>query len=37
MAGHSHVHVDGTLIRTNRCHVPGPTARPDRPDRRVDL
>jgi hypothetical protein len=29
--------VDGTLIRTDRCHVPGPTARADRRDRRVDL
>ena len=29
--------VDGTLIRTDRCHAPGPTARADRPDRRVDL
>jgi hypothetical protein len=37
MAGHSHVHVDGTLVRTDRCHVPGPTARTDHPDRRVDL
>jgi hypothetical protein len=36
-AGHSHVTVDGTLIRTDRCHVPGPTARADRRDRRVDL
>jgi hypothetical protein len=36
-AGHTHVHVDGTLIRTDRCSVPGPTARTDRPDRRVDL
>jgi hypothetical protein len=36
-AGHTHVHIDGTLIRTDRCSVPGPTARPDRPDRRVDL
>ncbi len=26
-AGHSHVTVDGTLIRTDRCHAPGPTAR----------
>src|SRR4051794_21372297 len=33
----SHVHVDGTLIRTDRCPVPGPTARTDHPDRRVDL
>ena len=33
----SHVTVDGTLIRTDRCHVPGPTARADRRDRRVDL
>jgi hypothetical protein len=36
-AGHAHVTVDGTLVRTDRCHVPGPTARGDRPDRRVDL
>jgi hypothetical protein len=36
-AGHSHVTVDGTLIRTDRCHTPGPTARGDRPERRVDL
>src|SRR3712207_4332577 len=36
-AGHAHVTVDGTLIRTDRCHVPGPTARTDRADRRVDL
>jgi hypothetical protein len=36
-AGHAHVTVDGTLIRTDRCHVPGPTARGDRPERRVDL
>ena len=36
-AGHPHVTVDGTLIRTDRCHVPGPTARTDRPGRRVDL
>jgi hypothetical protein len=28
-AGHSHVTVDGTLIRTDRCHP----SRPDRPDR----
>ena len=33
----SHVTVDGTLIRTDRCHVPGPAARADRRDRRVDL
>jgi hypothetical protein len=31
------VTVDGTLIRTDRCRAPGPTARADRPDRRVDL
>jgi DDE superfamily endonuclease len=37
MAGHTHVHVDGTLIRTDRCSVPGPTARTDHPGRRVDL
>jgi hypothetical protein len=36
-AGHAHVHVDGTLIRTDRCHVPGPTVRGGDPDRRVDL
>ena len=36
-AGHSHVTVDGTLIRTDRCQVPGPTARADRPGQRVDL
>jgi DDE superfamily endonuclease len=36
-AGHPHVTVDGTLIRTDRCRAPGPTARADRPDRRVDL
>jgi DDE superfamily endonuclease len=36
-AGHPHVTVDGTLIRTDRCRVPGPTARADRPDARVDL
>jgi DDE superfamily endonuclease len=36
-AGHAHVTVDGTLVRTDRCHVPGPTVRADRPERRVDL
>ncbi len=36
-AGHPHVTVDGTLIRTDRCHVPGPTARTDRSGQRVDL
>jgi DDE superfamily endonuclease len=36
-AGHAHVTVDGTLIRTDRCSVAGPTARADRPERRVDL
>ncbi len=36
-AGQSHVTVDGTLIRTDRCRAPGPTARTDRGDRRVDL
>src|SRR4051812_29760132 len=36
-AGHPHVTVDGTLIRTDRVRVPGPTARGDRPERRVDL
>ena len=36
-AGHAHVTVDGTLIRTDRCSAPGPTARVDRSDRRVDL
>ena len=37
VAGHPHVTVDGTLIRTDRCHAPEPTARSDRPDRRVDV
>lgn len=36
-AGHTHVHVDGTLIRTDRCSAPGPTARVDGAGRRVDL
>jgi DDE superfamily endonuclease len=36
-AGHSHVTVDGTLIRTDRCSVAGPTARADRSEQRVDL
>jgi hypothetical protein len=36
-AGHPHVTVDGTLIRTDRCRAPGPTARADQPERRVDL
>jgi hypothetical protein len=36
-AGHPHVTVDGTLIRTDRCRAPGPTARGNRPERRVDL
>jgi hypothetical protein len=36
-AGHTHVQVDGTLIRTDRCAVPGPTARTDGSGRRVDL
>jgi hypothetical protein len=36
-AGYAHVTVDGTLIRTDRCHVPGPTARTDRSGRQVDL
>jgi DDE superfamily endonuclease len=36
-AGHAHVTVDGTLIRTDRCHIAGPTARTDRPGRQVDL
>jgi DDE superfamily endonuclease len=31
------VQVDGTLIRTDRCRAPGPTARVDRPERRVGL
>ena len=25
MAGHSHINVDGTLIYTDRCRIPGPT------------
>src|SRR3954466_1465714 len=36
-AGHSHVTVDGTLIRTDRCSAPGPTGRRGRPEMRVDL
>jgi hypothetical protein len=36
-AGHPHVTVDGTLIRTDRVRVRGPTARGDWPERRVDL
>ena len=36
-AGHAHVTVDGTLVRTDRCRVAGPTARADRPEQRVDL
>jgi hypothetical protein len=36
-AGWTQVTVDGTLVRTDRVRVPGPTARNDRPDRRVDL
>jgi hypothetical protein len=36
-AGHSHVTVDGTLVRTDRVRAPGPTARGDRPEARVDL
>jgi DDE superfamily endonuclease len=36
-AGHSHVHVDGTLIRTDRCSAPGPTVRRGRSQARVDL
>jgi hypothetical protein len=36
-AGHPHLTVDGTLIRTDRVRVPGPTARGDRPERRLDL
>src|SRR4051794_41277751 len=36
-AGHPHVTVDGTLIRTDRCAAPGPTVRGDRPDRRGGL
>src|ERR687894_1084262 len=37
VAGHTHVTVDGTLVRTDRCHTPGPTARTDRSGRQVDL
>src|SRR4051794_41612143 len=36
-AGHAHVTVDGTLIGTDRCRVPDPTARGHRPDRRADV
>lgn len=35
-AGHTHVHVDGMLIRTDRCSAPGPTARTGRPGAWVD-
>ena len=31
------MHVDGTLIATDRCTVAGPTTRADRSGRRVDL
>ncbi len=30
-AGHPHVTVDSTLIRTDRCRAPEPTARADSP------
>jgi hypothetical protein len=36
-AGHPHVTVDDTLIRTDRVRVAGPTVRGDRPDARMDL
>jgi hypothetical protein len=36
-AGHAHLHVDGTLIRTDRCQVPGPTVRRGREGALVDL
>jgi hypothetical protein len=36
-AGHAHVTVDGTLIRTDRYRAPGPTSRTDGADARVDL
>ena len=36
-AGHPHVTVDGTLVRTDQVPVPGPTAHGDWPERRVDL
>jgi hypothetical protein len=36
-AGHPHVTVDGTLIRTDRSRAPGMTTGADRPGRRVDL
>ena len=32
-AGHAHVTVEGTLIRTDRCHIPAPTVRTDRSGR----
>jgi hypothetical protein len=34
-AGHAHLTVDGTLIRTDRGSAPGPTARTDRSGRQV--
>src|SRR3954466_16107028 len=36
-AGHTHVQVDGTLIRTDRCAVRGPTVRRGRQGAGVDL
>ncbi len=36
-AGHPQVQLDGTLIRTDRCTRPGPTARSDQLERRADL
>src|SRR3954471_14958011 len=36
-AGHPHVQVDGTLICTDRCSVPGPALRRGRSGARVDL
>ena len=36
-AGYAHVTMDGTLIRTDRCHVLDPTARTDRSGRWMDL
>jgi hypothetical protein len=36
-AGHTYVHVDDTLIRTDRRAVPGPTVRTGHANRRVAL
>jgi len=37
VAGHLHLTVEGTLVHTDRCPVPGSTARATRANARVDL